>query len=147
MEVYGIKCSVENILNLDSSTEEKFSRHLIFILQNAAFKDNIHVGMFRLIKNVFFFISYANYLFTLCDIFVLLLGRFIHAILQPVINKIKRDSDLEKENNSPTENNENRLVLFVRNNILKYFFSSLNNLCNFMTILTEKQRFLRCLQR
>uniref|UniRef100_A0A1A8P3H4 DNA-directed primase/polymerase protein n=1 Tax=Nothobranchius pienaari TaxID=704102 RepID=A0A1A8P3H4_9TELE len=44
MEVYGIKCSVKNVLNLDSSTEEKFSRHLIFILQNAAFKDNIHVG-------------------------------------------------------------------------------------------------------
>ncbi|XP_013863163.1 DNA-directed primase/polymerase protein isoform X2 [Austrofundulus limnaeus] len=78
MEVYGIKCSAKNILNLDSSTEEKFSRHLIFILQNAAFKDNIHVG------------------------------KFIHAILQPVINKIKSDSDLEKENSSPTENNENR---------------------------------------
>uniref|UniRef100_A0A8C6NPB8 DNA-directed primase/polymerase protein n=1 Tax=Nothobranchius furzeri TaxID=105023 RepID=A0A8C6NPB8_NOTFU len=44
LEVYGIKCSVKNVLNLDSSTEEKFSRHLIFILQNAAFKDNIHVG-------------------------------------------------------------------------------------------------------
>uniref|UniRef100_A0A7N5ZSA1 DNA-directed primase/polymerase protein n=1 Tax=Anabas testudineus TaxID=64144 RepID=A0A7N5ZSA1_ANATE len=57
MDVYGIECSAKNVLNLDSSTEEKFSRHLIFSLQNAAFKDNIHVG------------------------------RFIHAILQPVINK------------------------------------------------------------
>uniref|UniRef100_A0A8C2X7G5 DNA-directed primase/polymerase protein n=1 Tax=Cyclopterus lumpus TaxID=8103 RepID=A0A8C2X7G5_CYCLU len=44
MEVYGIECSAKNILNLDSSTEEKFSRHLIFNLQNAAFKDNIHMG-------------------------------------------------------------------------------------------------------
>lgn len=46
LDLYGVKCSVENVLNLDSSTEEKFSRHLIFNLQNAAFKDNIHVGMF-----------------------------------------------------------------------------------------------------
>ncbi|KAK1174838.1 DNA-directed primase/polymerase protein [Acipenser oxyrinchus oxyrinchus] len=43
---YGIKCSVQDVLNLDSSTEEKFSRHLIFLLPNAAFKDNIHVGNF-----------------------------------------------------------------------------------------------------
>uniref|UniRef100_A0A3P8TD32 DNA-directed primase/polymerase protein n=1 Tax=Amphiprion percula TaxID=161767 RepID=A0A3P8TD32_AMPPE len=59
MEVYGIECSAKNVLNLDSSTDHKFSRHLIFSLQNAAFKDNIHVG------------------------------RFIHAILQPVLNKGK----------------------------------------------------------
>ncbi|XP_042340504.1 DNA-directed primase/polymerase protein [Plectropomus leopardus] len=48
MEVYGIACSAKNVLNLDSSTDEKFSRHLIFNLQNAAFKDNIHVGRFIL---------------------------------------------------------------------------------------------------
>lgn len=47
MEVYGIHCSAKNVLSLDSSTGEKFSRHLIFNLQNAAFKDNIHVGMFN----------------------------------------------------------------------------------------------------
>ncbi|KAG8453690.1 hypothetical protein GDO86_000356 [Hymenochirus boettgeri] len=45
-EFYGIKCSSECVLNLDSSTEEKFSRHLIFVLPDAAFKDNIHVGHF-----------------------------------------------------------------------------------------------------
>ncbi|XP_029287237.1 DNA-directed primase/polymerase protein isoform X1 [Cottoperca gobio] len=56
MEVYGIECSAKNVLNLDSSTAEKFSRHLIFNLQNAAFKDNIHMG------------------------------RFIHAILQSVLS-------------------------------------------------------------
>ncbi|KAF3852357.1 hypothetical protein F7725_005712 [Dissostichus mawsoni] len=44
MEVYGIECSAKNILNLDSSTEDKFSRHLIFNLKNAAFKDNLHMG-------------------------------------------------------------------------------------------------------
>ncbi|KAI1887574.1 hypothetical protein AGOR_G00191710 [Albula goreensis] len=45
-EVYGITCSAKDVLNLDSSTEEKFSRHLIFLLPDAAFKDNIHVGHF-----------------------------------------------------------------------------------------------------
>ncbi|CAL9700137.1 unnamed protein product [Knipowitschia caucasica] len=45
-EFYGIDCSANNVLNLDSSTEDKFSRHLIFNLPNAAFKDNIHVGRF-----------------------------------------------------------------------------------------------------
>ncbi|XP_034058980.1 DNA-directed primase/polymerase protein isoform X2 [Gymnodraco acuticeps] len=46
MEVYGIECSAKNILNLDSSTADKFSRHLIFNLKNAAFKDNLHMGRF-----------------------------------------------------------------------------------------------------
>ncbi|XP_063165752.1 DNA-directed primase/polymerase protein [Candoia aspera] len=45
-EYYAIKCSVENILKLDSSTEEKYSCHLIFLLENAAFKNNIHIGNF-----------------------------------------------------------------------------------------------------
>lgn len=46
MELYGVKCTTDDVLNLDSSTDDKFSRHLIFNLQNAAFKDNIHVGAF-----------------------------------------------------------------------------------------------------
>lgn len=61
-EEYGILCTEKDVLNLDSSTEEKFSRHLIFQLPNAAFKDNIHAG------------------------------QFIHAILQPLLstqNKVK----------------------------------------------------------
>ncbi|XP_065452836.1 DNA-directed primase/polymerase protein isoform X2 [Chrysemys picta bellii] len=45
-ELYGVKCSVEDVLNLDSSTDEKFSHHLIFLLYKTAFKDNIHVGNF-----------------------------------------------------------------------------------------------------
>ncbi|XP_011814938.1 PREDICTED: DNA-directed primase/polymerase protein isoform X2 [Colobus angolensis palliatus] len=45
-ELYGINCSAEDVLNLDSSTDEKFSRHLIFQLHDVAFKDNIHVGNF-----------------------------------------------------------------------------------------------------
>lgn len=43
-EVYGLHCSAKDVLNLDSSTSEKFSRHLIFMLPSAAFKDNSHVG-------------------------------------------------------------------------------------------------------
>ncbi|XP_061260142.1 DNA-directed primase/polymerase protein isoform X1 [Bos javanicus] len=45
-EFYTVNCSAEDVLNLDSSTEEKFSRHLIFQLHDVAFKDNIHVGNF-----------------------------------------------------------------------------------------------------
>nr|XP_056711045.1 DNA-directed primase/polymerase protein [Euleptes europaea] len=43
---YGVKCTAEDVLNLDSSTEEKFSCHLIFQLHNAAFKNNIDIGNF-----------------------------------------------------------------------------------------------------
>uniref|UniRef100_A0A672ZR51 DNA-directed primase/polymerase protein n=1 Tax=Sphaeramia orbicularis TaxID=375764 RepID=A0A672ZR51_9TELE len=64
-EIYGIECSGKDVLNLDSSTEDKFSRHLIFNLPNAAFKDNIHVG------------------------------RFIHAILQQVQSSQKVASALD----------------------------------------------------
>ncbi|KAM9576217.1 LOW QUALITY PROTEIN: DNA-directed primase/polymerase protein [Trichechus inunguis] len=45
-ELYNVNCSAEDVFNLDSSTDEKFSRHLIFQLHDVAFKDNIHVGNF-----------------------------------------------------------------------------------------------------
>uniref|UniRef100_A0A8C5TCP5 DNA-directed primase/polymerase protein n=1 Tax=Malurus cyaneus samueli TaxID=2593467 RepID=A0A8C5TCP5_9PASS len=45
-ELYDINCSSKDVLNLDSSTDEKFSRHLIFLPQKAVFKDNTHVGNF-----------------------------------------------------------------------------------------------------
>ncbi|KAM9295186.1 DNA-directed primase/polymerase protein [Morus bassanus] len=45
-ELYDVNCSAKDVLNLDSSTDEKFSRHLIFLPQKAVFKDNIHVGNF-----------------------------------------------------------------------------------------------------
>ncbi|XP_055970310.1 DNA-directed primase/polymerase protein [Sorex fumeus] len=45
-ELYRVNCSAADVCNLDSSTDEKFSRHLIFQLHNVAFKDNIHVGNF-----------------------------------------------------------------------------------------------------
>ncbi|XP_062905472.1 DNA-directed primase/polymerase protein isoform X3 [Mobula hypostoma] len=43
-EMYNIPCSVKDVLNLDSSTHEKFSRHLVFHLPHVAFRNNIHVG-------------------------------------------------------------------------------------------------------
>ncbi|XP_074084976.1 DNA-directed primase/polymerase protein isoform X2 [Macrotis lagotis] len=45
-ESFSVNCSEEDVLNLDSSTDEKFSRHLIFQIHNVAFKNNIHVGNF-----------------------------------------------------------------------------------------------------
>ncbi|XP_064305697.1 DNA-directed primase/polymerase protein isoform X2 [Phalacrocorax carbo] len=45
-ELYDVNCSAKDVLNLDSSTDEKFSRHLIFLPQKTVFKDNIHVGSF-----------------------------------------------------------------------------------------------------
>ncbi|NWS66375.1 PRIPO protein, partial [Crotophaga sulcirostris] len=45
-ELYDVCCSAKDVLNLDSSTDEKFSRHLIFLPHNTVFKDNIHVGNF-----------------------------------------------------------------------------------------------------
>lgn len=43
---YSIQANHECVVELDSSTEEKFSRHLIIRLPMAAFKDNSHVGAF-----------------------------------------------------------------------------------------------------
>ncbi|XP_040461451.1 DNA-directed primase/polymerase protein isoform X3 [Falco naumanni] len=45
-ELYDVNCSAKDVLDLDSSTDEKFSRHLIFLLQKAVFKDNINAGNF-----------------------------------------------------------------------------------------------------
>uniref|UniRef100_A0A8C9S8I1 DNA-directed primase/polymerase protein n=1 Tax=Scleropages formosus TaxID=113540 RepID=A0A8C9S8I1_SCLFO len=59
-DTYGVKCSCEHVLNLDSSTNEKFSRHLIFHVPNAVFKDNLHAG------------------------------RFVHKILQPALDSLRR---------------------------------------------------------
>ncbi|KAG7264481.1 hypothetical protein CRUP_017183 [Coryphaenoides rupestris] len=46
MDVYGVACTASDVLNLDSSTEDKFSRHLIFCVDGAVFSDNIHMGQF-----------------------------------------------------------------------------------------------------
>ncbi|XP_029912936.1 DNA-directed primase/polymerase protein isoform X2 [Myripristis murdjan] len=78
LEVYGVKCTAKDVLNLDSSTEEKFSRHLIFVLSNAAFKDNIHAG------------------------------RFVHAILQQVLSTKKSKSHTDVDVNSVQEDSAAR---------------------------------------
>ncbi|ESP03872.1 hypothetical protein LOTGIDRAFT_230191 [Lottia gigantea] len=43
---FSESCDVSDVLNLDASTEHKFSRHLIFQMKKAAFKDNIQLGYF-----------------------------------------------------------------------------------------------------
>ncbi|KAG0473224.1 hypothetical protein HPP92_015081 [Vanilla planifolia] len=45
-EKYSIDGNHEAVVELDSSTDEKFSRHLIIRLPKVAFKDNSHVGAF-----------------------------------------------------------------------------------------------------
>lgn len=64
-QFYRVRCSAEDVLNLDSSTNEKFSRHLIFQLHDVAFKDNIHVGKY------YFFLKSHNYIKNLCFPFLL----------------------------------------------------------------------------
>lgn len=46
LEKYSIQGNKEWILELDSSTEAKFSRHLIIRIEKTAFKDNSHAGAF-----------------------------------------------------------------------------------------------------
>ncbi|KAL9982229.1 hypothetical protein ACROYT_G004254 [Oculina patagonica] len=45
-DMYDVNCNRKCIIDLDSSTTAKFSRHLIFLLPGAVFKDNIHAGNF-----------------------------------------------------------------------------------------------------
>ncbi|XP_071712039.1 uncharacterized protein [Rutidosis leptorrhynchoides] len=46
LEKYSIEGDTNWIVELDSSTKDKFSRHLIIRIPGIAFKDNIHVGAF-----------------------------------------------------------------------------------------------------
>lgn len=47
---WHLPCTINNVLNLDSTTTEKFSRHIVFNIKNVAFKNNYHVG--RLVKSI-----------------------------------------------------------------------------------------------
>ena len=42
--MHHVTCDRSNILDLDSSTPQKFSRHLIFHMPSAVFRNNILVG-------------------------------------------------------------------------------------------------------
>ncbi|XP_071794356.1 DNA-directed primase/polymerase protein-like [Asterias amurensis] len=44
--IYDISCHVHQVINLDATTDSKFSRHLIFNLPGCVFKDNIQAGNF-----------------------------------------------------------------------------------------------------
>ena len=41
---FGLACDHGNILDLESSTPHKFSRHLVFHLPSSSFRNNIHIG-------------------------------------------------------------------------------------------------------
>lgn len=43
---FGVTCSENEIINLNSSSETKFSKHLIFNFKSIVFKDNHHAGNF-----------------------------------------------------------------------------------------------------
>ncbi|KAL1116854.1 hypothetical protein AAG570_005323 [Ranatra chinensis] len=45
-KIFGVECGESDVLNLDSTTSGKFSRHLIFLLPDAVFRDNYNVGNF-----------------------------------------------------------------------------------------------------
>uniref|UniRef100_H3AFL5 DNA-directed primase/polymerase protein n=1 Tax=Latimeria chalumnae TaxID=7897 RepID=H3AFL5_LATCH len=51
-EFYKIRCTEKDVLILDSSTEEKFSQHLIFVTLDAVFKDNTHVVEGNFVRNI-----------------------------------------------------------------------------------------------
>ncbi|XP_057871559.2 uncharacterized protein LOC131077968 isoform X2 [Cryptomeria japonica] len=46
LDIYSFNFETDWTVELDSSTTEKFSRHLVVHMPNAAFKDNSHVGAF-----------------------------------------------------------------------------------------------------
>lgn len=46
LKYWGLPCDEKNVVNLDSTTSTKFSRHLIFCIKDVAFRNNLHVGRF-----------------------------------------------------------------------------------------------------
>ena len=44
--VFSVKCDQSSVLDLDSTSTKKFSRHLIFNIPNVVFRDNAVVGQF-----------------------------------------------------------------------------------------------------
>ncbi|BBN17832.1 DNA-directed primase/polymerase protein [Marchantia polymorpha subsp. ruderalis] len=46
LDIYALEYDPSWTIELDSTTEDKFSRHLIIRVPGAAFKDNTHVGLF-----------------------------------------------------------------------------------------------------
>ena len=46
--MYHVTCDRTNIVDLDSTTPQKFSRHLIFHMPSAIFRNNIFVGQSQL---------------------------------------------------------------------------------------------------
>lgn len=43
---FKLRCDRSHVVDLDSSSKQKFSRHLIFHLPNAVFTNNIQAGVY-----------------------------------------------------------------------------------------------------
>jgi len=43
---FEVDCARKSVLDLDSTTDSKFSRHLIFLIEKSCFRNNYHVGSF-----------------------------------------------------------------------------------------------------
>lgn len=43
---YSVRCGREDVVDLDSTTDRKFSRHLVFHIPGCFFADNRHAGQF-----------------------------------------------------------------------------------------------------
>ena len=92
---FRLSCDRCHILDLDSSTEHKFSRHLIFHLPNAVFTNNIHAGTCTSTKLLQNTLPLKNYYHSLLLAYVLgcwCAGSWIHHICD-LLRNLKKASE------------------------------------------------------
>ena len=75
---FDLHCDRTHVLDLDSTTKQKFSRHLIFHLPGAVFRNNLHAGKFKPVLSCLSLVL----IFTIgvFNLFVMIAGSFIHHI-------------------------------------------------------------------
>ncbi|XP_053977911.1 DNA-directed primase/polymerase protein-like isoform X1 [Hylaeus volcanicus] len=101
---WALPSNINNVLNLDSSTNEKFSRHIIFNIKNVAFKDNYHVG--RFVKSICNDI--LDYILSKKEEHNIL-GSFDRAKLEQLIVQTKNDKKLFIDTSVYTKNRHFRI--------------------------------------
>ncbi|PBC29382.1 Coiled-coil domain-containing protein [Apis cerana cerana] len=104
LEYWRVPCNRYNVINLDSSTNEKFSRHVIFNVKNIAFKDNYHVGkLVKLICNdILHYIMFKEKEHNI-------LSRFDRSLIEQLIVKTKKDKKLFIDTSVYTKNRHFRI--------------------------------------
>ncbi|XP_011645420.1 DNA-directed primase/polymerase protein-like isoform X1 [Pogonomyrmex barbatus] len=105
---YHLLCDRNNFLILDSTSSKKFSRHVIFILKDIAFKDNSHVGKF--IKTIYNDIL----LYLKSDMSHGILSHFNKADIEEMLVKTEHDEKLFIDNGVYTKNRHFRLYLSTK---------------------------------